>query len=151
MKYRFIIFFTFLVCSSNNYAELIIFPAKGQSEQQMEQDKFSCYGWAKTQSGYDPMNPPKVAATTPAPQKQGGVLKGAVKGGAFGAIAGDSSDAAKRGAIAGSVIGGLRQRRANTQSAQQSASTQTTTNKAQLDKYNRAYSACLEGKGYTVK
>jgi len=34
---------------------LIIYPAKGQSNEKMEQDKFQCYGWAKESSGHDPM------------------------------------------------------------------------------------------------
>ena len=46
-------------------AELYVFPAKGQSQQQTEQDKFSCYGWAKNQTGFDPMNPPRVQAAAP--------------------------------------------------------------------------------------
>ena len=33
--------------------ELIVFPAKGQSNDQMEQDKFSCYTWAKNETGFD--------------------------------------------------------------------------------------------------
>jgi len=32
--------------------ELMIFPAKGQSEDQMEKDKFECYSWAKKQTGF---------------------------------------------------------------------------------------------------
>jgi hypothetical protein len=31
--------------------ELMIYPAKGQSEKQQEKDKFECYGFAKSQSG----------------------------------------------------------------------------------------------------
>ena len=34
--------------------ELIIYPAKGQSQDQMEKDKFECYTWAKGQTGFDP-------------------------------------------------------------------------------------------------
>jgi hypothetical protein len=45
--------------------DLIIYPAKGQSQQQMEKDKFDCFSWAKQQSGFDPMQPP---ATAPAPE-----------------------------------------------------------------------------------
>ena len=67
-------------------AELYVFPAKGQSQQQTEQDKFSCYGWAKNQSGFDPMNPPQVQAA--APQSGPGILGGAARGAAGGAIIG---------------------------------------------------------------
>ena len=38
--------------------EFMIYPAKGQSAEQLEQDKFACYGFAKGQSGFDPMAPP---------------------------------------------------------------------------------------------
>ena len=32
--------------------EPIIFPAKGQSQEQTEKDKFSCYQWAKNETGF---------------------------------------------------------------------------------------------------
>ncbi len=47
--------------------ELMIYPAKGQNSQQQEKDKFECYGFAKGQSGFDPMAPPTTM--TAAPQK----------------------------------------------------------------------------------
>ena len=33
----------------------IIYPNQGQSPEQQEKDKFECYNWAKTNSGFDPM------------------------------------------------------------------------------------------------
>ena len=45
-----------------------IYPAKGQSQQQMEQDKFDCYNWAKKQTGFDPMNPPPSVPPPPSSQ-----------------------------------------------------------------------------------
>ena len=44
-----------------NAQELMIYPAKGQSDQQQEKDKFECYGFAKKQSGFDPMALPTTA------------------------------------------------------------------------------------------
>jgi len=141
--------------SYSSWADFIIFPAKGQSDQQMEQDKFFCYDWAKKQSGFDPM---KMESTPPAPQapakvekKSGGVVKGAVGGGVFGAIAGDSSKAAKRGAVAGGILGAVKQNRTNSQIEQQAKVLPKPSNQGQKDTYKRAYTACLEGKGYTVK
>jgi hypothetical protein len=32
----------------------VIYPAKAQSQQQMEMDKYECYTWAKQQTGFDP-------------------------------------------------------------------------------------------------
>ena len=37
----------------------IVYPAKGQNNQQMEKDKYDCYHWAKKQSGFDPMEDPR--------------------------------------------------------------------------------------------
>lgn len=42
-------------------ADFMILPAKGQSNEQLEKDKFSCYGWAKQQSGFDPMKAPTIS------------------------------------------------------------------------------------------
>ncbi len=136
-------------------ADLIVFPAKGQSNEQMEQDKFSCYGWAKQQSGFDPMAAPKTSTPAPSQEKKsGGVVRGGLGGAALGAIVGDSSKSAKRGAAAGGLIGGVRQGSANrateknTEQWQQQEASQYANNR---NTYNRGYSACMEGKGYTVK
>ena len=42
--------------------ELIIYPAKNQSNEQTEKDKFACYSWAKGQTGFDPMAQPQATA-----------------------------------------------------------------------------------------
>lgn len=135
--------------------EVIVFPAKGQSNEQVEKDKFSCYGWAKGQTGFDPMALPTTQTPPPSQEKKsGGIAKGALGGAALGAIIGDSSKSAKRGAAAGGLIGGVRQGSANrsteqnTEQWKQQEASNYTNNRNQ---YNRAYSACLEGKGYTVK
>jgi hypothetical protein len=64
--------------------ELIIFPNAGQTGEQQEADKFACYGWAKNQSGFDPMAPPKKEA------KKGGTGRGLLRGAAIGGIVGGS-------------------------------------------------------------
>lgn len=132
--------------------EPIIYPNKGQSKKQMEQDKFSCYQWAKEQTGFDPMQAP--TATAPPPEKKGGVLKGAAGGAlagvAIGAIAGDAGKGAAIGAASGGVIGGVRKHRS--EKAQDEWSQQQSAGYDQRrSEYNRAQSACMEGKGYTVK
>ncbi len=136
-------------------ADLMIFPAKGQSDATMEQDKFSCYGWAKGQTGFDPMKVPTTSTAPPSQQqKSGGIVRGALGGAALGAIIGDSSRSARNAGAAGALIGGVRQSSANNASAQkteqwkQQEASNYANNRSQ---YDRAYSACLEGKGYTVK
>jgi hypothetical protein len=31
----------------------MVYPAQGQSEEQMEKDKYQCYTWAKKETGFD--------------------------------------------------------------------------------------------------
>lgn len=140
--------------------DLMVFPAQGQSEEQMEKDKFECYNWAKKQSGFDPMQIPQ--ATAPPPQQQAG-RGGALRGAAGGAVAGwagakiggkSGSRGAKYGAAAGGVLGGARQagqRQTDQQTQQQWEQEQAANYMQNRNNYNRAYGACLEGKGYTVK
>ena len=136
---------------STAQAELYVFPAKGQSAEQTEADKFSCYGWAKTQSGYDPMNPPQVqGASRSGPSALGGAARGAAGGAIIGAIAGDAGKGAAIGAAAGGIGRGFMNRNEkNQQQAQQQQQASQIGN--MRNNYNRAYSVCLEGKGYTVR
>ena len=143
--------------------ELYIYPAKGQSDDQMEKDKFECYNWAKKDTGFDPMAVPTTTTAAPSGQKKsggiargalGGAVRGALGGAALGAIIGDSSKSAGRGAAAGGLIGGVRQssRNRETERQQQEWEQRESANYANnRNNYNRAYSACLEGRGYTVK
>ena len=130
----------------------IVFPAKGQSNQKMESDKYACYSWAKGHTGFDPMQAP--TSTAPPPPAQGGVVKGAARGAlagvAIGAIAGDAGKGAAIGAAAGGMVGGARQKQSN-QQQQQAAQQQAAGYEQKRGEYNRAWSACMEGKGYTVK
>ena len=43
----------------------IVYPAKGQSDKQMEKDKYECYSWAKKQTGFDPMATPTATRAAP--------------------------------------------------------------------------------------
>jgi len=125
----------------------IIYPAGGQTAEQQKKDEAECHLWAIDTTGYDPANPPTVAAA-PAPTKErGGIIKGAAKGALIGEIAdGDTGDAA----LAGAAFGGLGQARRNNQ-AQQKAAAQPSVDTSGSADYNRARVACLEGRGYTVK
>lgn len=155
--------FIFGLCFSTAYdalaGEMFIYPKNGQSNEQMEKDKYECYSWAKKQSGFDPMEKP--TATAPPPKqdrKKGGLLKGAaggaLLGAGIGAIAGNTGKGAAIGAGSGAVIGGVRQKNKNQkqeQEKEQWAREQTDQYANKRNSYNRAYAACLEGKGYTVK
>jgi len=139
--------------------DLFIYPTKGQSQDQMEKDKFDCYQWAKQNTGFDPMAQPKTTEPAPKGQAQeGGVLKGAARGAlvgvTVGAIAGDAGKGAAIGAAGGGLMGGMKrrdQRKQQEQAQQQWEQEQAAIYQKSRDEYNRAYGACLEGKGYTVK
>jgi hypothetical protein len=136
----------------------IVFPAQGQSQEEMEKDKFSCYQWAKNETGFDPMQMP--TASTPPPQQQagrGGAVKGAAVGAGVGAIVKRDDSRIKgaaTGAVVGGVLGGARQAgqmRKDEQARQQWEQQQANEYAQKRNTYNRAFSACMESKGYTVK
>jgi hypothetical protein len=139
--------------------EPIIYPAKGQNSQQMEKDKGECYVWAKGQTGFDPMQPPQTSAPPPAqPPPQGGVVKGAARGAvvgaAVGSFSGEAGKGAAAGAAAGGLVGGMKKKDQSQQQAaaqQQAADQQAAAYNQKRSSYNRAYGACMEGRGYTVK
>lgn len=135
-------------------SDLYVYPAKGQSADQQNKDEYECYQWAKRDTGFDPMAAPTTS--TPAPsteQRRGGVVRGGLGGAAIGAIVGNSDDAAK-GAAIGGLLGGMRQRSQNVsaqQEREQWEQQQANQYAGNRNNYNRAYAACLEGRGYTVK
>ena len=132
--------------------QLMIYPGKGQSPEQQSRDQAECHSWAVQQSGFDPASPPPPAAVAGS-GPQGGVLQGAARGAVVGvvggAIMGDAGKGAAVGAATGGLIGGFRRVDQQREIAQQ---------QAQYDQqiaymrqnYNRAMSACLQGRGYTV-
>jgi hypothetical protein len=135
--------------------KLYVYPSKGQSHQQQKQDEYECYKWAVEQSGIDPLNLPKVEAPAPQTGPTGGAVvgaaKGAAAGAAIGAIAGDAGKGAAIGAVAGGLSGRKQGKQAQAQANQQSQASADAQNKAMADSFTKAFSVCIEGKGYTVK
>jgi len=141
-----------------------VFPAKGQSGEQEQLDQLHCYDWAKNQTHLDPLAPassPTVVANSPppanAPPPGHTAARGAAGGAAIGAIAGNAGAGAAIGATAGLIRGSRQQRAAQEQQAAQqqaAADAQQQANEqaaAQRHQFNKAFGACLDGKGYTVK
>ncbi|HET9701605.1 MAG TPA: glycine zipper family protein [Burkholderiales bacterium] len=133
-------------------AQPVIYPAKGQSAQQQQRDDGECYGWAKGNTGIDPavvagQAPPPAGAAVGGGERVRGAARGAVGGAAIGAIAGDTGKGAAIGAAAGTMAGGHRARQ--NQAAQQQGAQQA--KQDQINTFYRAYGACMEGRGYTVK
>ncbi len=145
-----------LLCASAAGAQgdPIIYPAKGQSQQQLDKDKAECYSWAKGQTGFDPMKSQQAPqASTQEPKKREvarGAARGAAAGAVVGAVSGDAGKGAAAGAAGGAVVGGVKKRQAKKQEAE-AQQKQADAAAAGRAEYNRAFGACLEGRGYTVK
>lgn len=135
--------------------DLFVYPSKGQSKSQQKKDEFECYNWAMEQSGIDPLNLPKIEAAPvesgPTGKAVGGAARGAAAGAAIGAITGDAGE----GAAVGAVVGGLSGRRAGkaqqAQANQQAQADVAAKEQKMKDDFKKAFSACIEGKGYTIK
>ncbi len=139
------------LASAAHAQNLIVYPGQGQSQEQMEKDKFACHSWARQTTGFDPF---QTAPVQQQPAQQRGLLGGAARGAAggaiIGAIAGDAGTGAAVGAGVGTVGRGMSNRRAQDQANQAQAQAQAQQNAA-FNEFNRAYAACLEGRGYTVR
>ena len=131
-----------------------IYPSKGQSQDQQSKDKGACREWAVQQSGVDPAILASQSSSGEVYQRHhsalGGATRGALLGVVGGAIAGDAGKGAAIGAGVGAVGGIMRGRRdlATQHVVYENAHTEQ---QAQLQSYDRAYAACLTGRGYTVK
>lgn len=144
--------------------QVYAYPTQGQSAEQTDRDRYDCHEWAVKQSNFDPSapgTPPHdrvVVASGPPPGTNTAI--GAVAGAVLGAvIAGprDSGFGAIAGGITGAAIGSAGDA-ANAESRNQqiqAARAQDARQAASIDQkasnYRRAISACLEGRGYSVK
>jgi hypothetical protein len=118
-------------------AQPFVYPQRGQSAAQQASDESACRAWAAQQTaGTAPAPPPGNRARGTA---RGGA-RGAAGGAAIGAIAGDAG----KGAAIGAVVGGVRGRRQAKEGEQAAAA-------GAADANVRAFGACMEGRGYSVK
>lgn len=152
MKFRGALVVTLLmpaVC----FGDVYVYPNKGQSAQQQDKDRYDCHSWAVQQTGFDPTRPAPAAAPA-APPQGGEMVKGAARGALVGtvggAIAGDAGRGAAAGATMGGLMGGMRKMDKARAQQQQQAQQQNYAAQARAG-YDRAFGACLEGRGYTVR
>jgi len=158
--------------------DLFAFPRNGQSQDQQLKDESACYQMAKERTGLDPQKPAPTGPTVEqiqAAQKQGaesakqvkggrvaGAARGTAGGAAIGAIAGDTGKGAGIGAVAGTMQGGAKQSAANKQAKKQAAAQaraklekekeqEMQAHKEGQDTFQRAFSACMDARGYAVQ
>jgi hypothetical protein len=132
---------------------LFVYPQKEQTHQQQAEDENACYASAQQQTWIDPAAP--APAAPEADKKKGGGAKGAAGGAAggaaVGAIAGDAGTGAAIGATAGAVRGRRQQKKSNKQAEQQAQQQGQAQQQQSSDTFRRAFSACIDSKGYSVK
>ena len=134
-----------LTLAAHIRAETYAYPSKGQSTKQQQRDKQECQAWATKQTGVDPSK----AGTAPreGASAGGGAAGGAALGAARGATEGAAGEGAARGAARGRLLGANRRRR---QEREQEAGAAGGGQGTRED-FDRAYGACMTGRGYTVE
>ena len=141
-----------------------VYAANQQPPDQQQYDEMDCYTWAKSQTSIDPMGPPTPVAQVEKGENQakgarvGGAARGAAGGAAIGAISGNAGRGAAIGATVGTMRGGRKVRQGKAQAeedyqqeqaqAQQQAAA---TDKQKITTFKKAFSACVQGRGYTVQ
>ena len=144
--------------------QVYFYPNKGQSTQQQSRDHYACYNWAVDQTGFDPSTssivPEQRVRVVPMPPPGHDTVVMSIAGAVLGAlIAGPrhAAGGALIGAASGAVVGASSDI-SREESARQMEEAYANSNQARdvhkekkaLD-FRRAMSACLEGRGYTVK
>jgi hypothetical protein len=145
-------------------ADIYVYPTKGQSEAQLDRDRYECHLWAFKQTRFDPtaphLAPHQQVQVVTMPPDHTGAIGGAMTGAVIGAAVSRPYDGA-RGAVVGAMAGAVLGAASDSQRAREASGNTARPNpaeqaeQARLEKqaydYRRAISACLEGRGYTVK
>jgi hypothetical protein len=146
-------------------SEPMIFPKNGQSREQQQEDRFSCENWAKSETGINPdylrakIDSLNENMTAQAAGKSSGLGRSLVRGAALGAAMGGLDDAIDSGAGSGAAKGAVLlaaknredQRKVQQQAAVEGQYAQKEQLEQQYDTYLRAFSVCMDAKGYSVK
>jgi len=111
----------------------VIFPTKGQTSQQMDNDKFECNLQAQKQTGYNPDKALTEGAMV-------GLLVGGAAGAGLGAAAGAAGGIVGTGASVGAIAGG----------GLGATLGGSYLHDKDLNQTQRAYYACLETRGYSL-
>jgi len=137
--------------------QVYVYPTKAQSDAQLDRDRYECHQWAFQQTHFDPSSSagghaPVVVVSRPAPGVN--TAAGAIAGAVLGAVIAGPHDAAAgvvAGAITGAAIGAASDSKQQRSVEQQQYAQHDQRELAQGQDYRRALSACLEGRGYTVR
>lgn len=147
------------VSAQTSASGLFVYPRHGQTIDQQNGDDWQCNRSAIEVTGYDPNNP----SYTPPERDLGGqgrtVAKSAVVGSAAssavgaaaGAAIGEAARGAAMGAAGGGVAGLIRGLFAASRQQERAQQQQLQLQQQRLQTYQRAYTACMDARGYSVK
>ena len=140
------------------------YPTRGQSEEQQNRDRYECYLWAVKQSGFDPgqaqLAPHQRIEVKPVAPPGTDTVTGAATGAVIGSLVAPHHDRGFGlvfGAITGAMIGAASdaERQEQAERVQKQYDAKEAQRYARLEKqardYRRAMTACLEGRGYSVR
>jgi outer membrane lipoprotein SlyB len=139
---------------------MFFYPERGQSDEQLDRDRYECYRWAVRQTGVDPgmQTVQRGAAPTVAPaNRDGGAV---VAGAATGAVVGAAVSSPRHpgpAMVLGAIFGGLMGAAAEENRAQAIEQRQLARRRdwearqLPLQDFRRAMSACMAGRGYAVR
>ena len=132
---------------------LFVYPGSGQDAARQGRDEGECYTWARQQTGIDPTAPPTQVEA--AEVKRGDTVKsaagGALVGTAVGAIVGETGEGAAVGAVAGAARGRRARKQAKKQAQEEAKQATAALDTQTKETFKKAWGACLEGRGYSVK
>jgi hypothetical protein len=164
---RYFAMLAFLICVAGgqgfaaNVEQPIVYPKNGQNPQQQGSDANACQVWAQQTTGVNLaylQGQLSVAQSQNGTPQQRPIVRGAVRGvavgSALGAINKNMDSGAGKGATMGVTAGAMRGVGQRIDMARDSKAQQSQQQVQQLQNqyttYNRAFSACMSGKGYSV-
>ncbi len=129
----------------------IIYPSQGQSMEQQGADEGQCRMFAQQNTGFNPFQGPAYVGSSSSGggEMVGGAARGAALGAIGGAIGGNAGKGAKIGAGVGAV-GGLMRKNKKKRKQEKKQRQAVSEYNQQLATYNRAFGACMSGRGYAV-
>ena len=144
--------------------QVYFYPKQGQTAEQQSRDHYECYNWAIKQTGFDPSQSSipseRRVKVVPMPPAGHDMVVMSIAGAVLGALIGGPRHAghgaligAGSGAVVGAVSDATRQQYAEQMEEAYSRRDQALDSRyeGQARDFRRAMSACLEGRGYSVK
>jgi hypothetical protein len=144
--------------------QIYFYPTNGQSTEQQSRDHYACYNWAMDQTGFDPsassIAPEQRVRVVPMPPPGYDTVAMSIAGAVLGALIGGpyhAGEGALIGAAGGAMAGAAADVSRQEAARQMEEAYQNRDQARDLHKekkalqFRRAMSACMEGRGYTVK